>query len=136
MNTKKQDAIKNAYGEYWEQVKSHVSENGWINTKILDLSKTEISYQQAKNRLNFKVEFEHRPSSLQGIEDNNGWIRIESENDLPKDIDNYWVQWNTQFDLSILTTKAHFYYGEKSNSEWLTKITHWQPIIKPLNPIY
>jgi hypothetical protein len=35
MNNAKQQAIKNAYGEYWEQVKDYVNDDGWVKYGIL-----------------------------------------------------------------------------------------------------
>lgn len=71
-----------------------------------------------------------RPKSLQGIEDNNGWIRIESEEDLPK------KGANCHF---ILKNGVCGIFVDIGDSEYLTlrnRGTHYQPIEEPLKPIY
>jgi len=64
------------------------------------------------------------------LENNNGWIKIESEKDLPKKELEYFVKRKNvkgtvirQFVISH--TKA-----------WLKCYTHYQPITKPQPPIY
>ena len=81
-----------------------------------------------------------KPKSLVGIENNNKWIRIESENDLPKE----------GYGLYHIITKTDIYtnipknqnidefWGNDINksSWWLQNVTHYQPISKPQPPIY
>ena len=81
-----------------------------------------------------------RPKSLSGIENNNGWIKIKSEDDLPKltmlNKDNkYWI-FNSNgkigdLPLSWLHTFKEMGKREKTNNI----ITHYQPIIKHKPPI-
>lgn len=79
----------------------------------------------------------YRPNFLQGIETNNGWTKIESEADIPK---------NGEYDMSsfklIYWTNNGLYYSEdykrhKLHYDYL-EITHYQllPINKPLPPIF
>ena len=65
------------------------------------------------------------------IEDNNGWIKIESEEDLPKD-GHYWVITKE----GILTDSPKDKDLFQDNSYWLSNFTHYQPIVKPKPPIY
>ena len=121
----KQEAIKNAYWEYWENVKDYVDNDGWINNSI-----PKFTFGQLKNLdLEYKNDIFFRPKSLKGIENNTGWIKIESEDDLPKESFNYWI---FQSDLRAVTMKDFYdnkkYYGVKA--------THYQPIVKPKPPIY
>lgn len=80
----KQEAIQKAYGEHWELVKETVNENGWFDydyekhRKIADNIPLE-SYSQFSSSV-------VRPKSLQGIENNNGWIKIHREEDIPKEL--------------------------------------------------
>ena len=71
----KQEAIKKAYGEYWEAVKDFVDENGWIDF-LEDIQRIMYFFHDSDNIEVFKSTW--RPKSLQGIENNNGWIKIES----------------------------------------------------------
>lgn len=77
----KQEVIQEAYGEYWDGLSGAakvcaLSNNGIISPLISGcgiIPRDFITY----NDMGF------RPRSLKGIENNNGWIRIESEADLP-----------------------------------------------------
>jgi len=73
----------------------------------------------------------YRPKQLQGLENNNGWITIESEADLPKDSSAYWV-WRSDERVSSLND----YESDKSYFFPYLKATHYQPIEKPLPPIH
>ena len=76
-----------------------------------------------------------RPLSLQGIETNNGWIKIESEEDLPTIEGSYFVfskvNYKPYYRIDIFT-------GRLSNSFENGKscFSHYQQIIKPQPPIY
>lgn len=59
----------------------------------------------------------------------NNWIKIESENDLPMESKNYWVV-NAEGKI----VEMEYFTKHKSFTE--EEITHYQPIIKPLKPIY
>ena len=65
--------------------------------------------------------------------ENNGWIKIESENDLPKENCNLWVIEDRE-DFSKDPVLIRFM------GSFFTPIhktcTHYQPIEKPLPPIY
>ena len=153
MENAKQEAIKKAYGEYWEQVKDYVDENGWIfhekgfyqNYKKF-VSPFEIGFSKDDDDNielhsdSFKktANFYWRPKSLNGIENNNGWVRVNNEADLPKFTIQYWV--------IIKDSLIKAYY--RGSDRWLVDgndypkttdihgITHYQPITKPKPPIY
>lgn len=123
----KQEAIKKAYGEYWENVKDYVDNDGWINNSI-----PKFTFGQLKNLdLEYKNDVFFRPKSLQGIENNTGWIKIESEDDLPKVQDSFYVCFKNG---EII--QRYFIPNNKHSKEDWRNITHWQPIEKPQPPIY
>ena len=129
----KQEAIKKAYGEYWETVKDYVDGNGWCSAR------RSIVFEKIISKLSWQTKVGNqyllRPSSLQGIENNNGWIRIESESDLPKEgmhhsilLDRECINGYRNYDIIV------FY---EVNSRYRKKeISHYQPIEEPLKPIY
>ena len=140
----KQEVIKNAYGEYWEKVKDYVDENGFINTYSTKISPhslkyswddIEVSKKWIDNKIGDTICF--RPKSLQGIENNNGWIRIESEEDLPKEeIDLHFIfeKNNGRFQtFGVWDNKLKSFY---SGALKISNVTHYQPIEKPKLPIY
>lgn len=64
-------------------------------------------------------------------ENNNGWINIKSEEDLPKECGNYHIV------VSGIIYVDEYNSCTKEFSEWFNHaITHYQPIVKPLPPIY
>ena len=122
----KQEAIKKAYSEYWEKVKDYVDNDGYIDNSI-----PKFTFGQLKNLdLEYKNDVFFRPKSLQGIDNNNGWIKIESEADLPNN-EKVWICANNNKVLLSLKTVLNWILKNHDN-----KITHYQPIEKPKPPIY
>ena len=122
----KQEAIKKAYSEYWEKVKDYVDNDGYIDNSI-----PKFTFGQLKNLdLEYKNDVFFRPKSLQGIENNNGWVKFESEADLPKN-KNVWICTNNN--RVLISSKAVLNWVLKNPDN---KITHYQPIEKPKPPIY
>ena len=79
-----------------------------------------------------------RPKSLSGIEDNNGWTSILSEDDLPKEEGSYFTLTNyskeiIERDYPIFSKSMTI---EDENKWWLENITHYQKIVKPSKPIF
>lgn len=76
-----------------------------------------------------------RPKSLQGIENNAGWIRIESEADLPKNVITCFTYakttWHPFYRIDV-------FVGRLSNSftDGKSCFTHYQIIEKPKPPLY
>ena len=131
-NEAKQKAIQEAYGEYWGKVKDYVNDNGFVWYEILsklfrlnDLTK-EWDYETIGTN-NY-----YRPQSLQGIEDNNGWIKIESEKDLPINKGEVFVM----SDMGIMTANSNLLSAKEVCQYWMQTVTHYQPIVKPKPPIY
>ena len=122
----KQEAIKKAYSEYWEKVKDCVDNDGYIDNSI-----PKFRFGQLKNLdLEYKNDVFFRPKSLQGIENNNGWVKIESEADLPNN-EKVWIY--TSNNRVLISSKAVLNWFLKNPDN---KITHYQPIEKPKPPIY
>lgn len=71
------------------------------------------------------------PKALDGIETNNGWIRIESEGDLPKVDGDYFVVWKVGDDVQVSAVSY-----DVDQPEYWHGVTHYQAVIKPLPPIY
>ena len=130
----KQEIIQKAYGKSYDTVKDYINENGFIdcvkNRKISLIPYFEVS------ELEFK-ENEVRPKSLKGIENNNGWVKIYCENDMP------------QFDCNcfIIDKKQGMVTGQwmqapneiedkKARAFWLDKATHYKIIDMPDLPLY
>ena len=93
----------------------------WVYGKEIK-DKTELTYYQFLDMMGESEEV------LQV--ENNGWIKILSETDLPKEVDQYWfASHNNKIEI-------RFY-----NPNWINdrvqfrhRYTHYQPIVKPLPP--
>lgn len=136
----KEEKIQEAYGEYWEQLNPltkgrALSNNGWLHyDDITDNRGTLINCIDMEGDIDY-----YRPKSLQGIEDNNGWVKIESENDLPKET----IECDFIFENDIYRgwyNMILFNGRLKPNSVVINfasdVITHYQPIVKPKPPVY
>lgn len=122
----KEEKIKEAYGKYYPQLKDAIDENGWssnwnhfASVETILFAKEDIEKSKGKWRL----------KSLQGIEDNNGWVKIESEDDLPKESGDYYVIHSGSINYYPMAEKELFI-------KWIGVYSHYQPITKPQPPIY
>lgn len=135
MNTAKQQAIQKAYGKYWELVENEVIEDGYAPYRLLKGHNTDLVFDFKQMHIVYgSSESYVRPKSLAGIETNNGWIRIESEADLPKEYGYYHLIW-----LDAQNKERNEIYKVDNhgvNCPRSVCITHYQPIIKPNAPIY
>ena len=129
----KQEAIKKAYGDNNEIYEKSLTKNGWLNVEYDIYENADRFYFDfLRHELNAdEYEYFIRPKSLSGIDDNNGWIRIESEDDLPKVQDSFYVCFKNG---EII--QRYFIPNNKHSKEDWRNITHWQPIEKPLKPLY
>lgn len=139
----KEVKIKEAYGENWDQVKQFADENGWIKDAwiyhgvsngisydglILPLESSDVQFKQYNSS-----DSTWRLKILIGIENNNGWTKIENDSDLP-DIHDVRMFMPCEFgkprpDYSInaITIRNGFQSGV---------ITHWRLIEMIPNPIF
>lgn len=121
----KQEVIKKAWGVHFE---NDIDENGFRISNVGSLGWDSKYFDIVEIK---KFEYSIRPKSLAVIENNNGWIKIESEADLPNDSYMYWVVCRDG-DIKLLND---FEYYKKYIIPEFT-VTHYQPITKPLKPIY
>jgi len=120
----KQEKINIAWSEIDSEFYGLASEEGWRRN-------SGVKYDTWDGRFQVNNMF-HRPKSLEGIENNKGWIKINSESDLPKEIGNYDI-FTKENELSV------GFYSEENNpikKYWIDNITHWQPSLKREIPLY
>lgn len=139
MENAKQKAIEVAYGSLYEKYKESINSEGYVRFG----SKGNSEYIE----LNTNVDFEEkewigyyflRPKSLAGIETNNNWISIHSEDDLPEQGGDYYVVRNGKVETAIYVKNNRWIvngndYPKTTN---IHSITHYQIINKPNSPIY
>ena len=133
----KQETIAKAYGEHWETVKDYVDENGWFDFSD-DKKRIRYFFHNGENIELNKYLTHWRPKSLAGIETNNGWIKIESEADLPSHGGEYDVVINDRLEQAVYLKSNRWlvngnYFPKTTQTHG---ITHYKPIVKPQPPIY
>lgn len=122
----KEEVIKEAYGNDWIRLSEQTRDLALNNYGRIPFFKLEKYSSDSPEYIDCSKGF-IVPKSLQGIEDNNGWIKIESEADLPKEeFNSVWIKHN---DGDVLIIQC-------SNKYLLKNTTHYQPLIKPKPPIY
>lgn len=67
------------------------------------------------------------------IENNNGWVKIESEDDLPKEDYVYWVM---RKNLNEPLYRQVVIWTDEEKKYWIQTMSHYQKITKPKSPIY
>lgn len=144
MESAKEKAIREAYGEHWDKLQDFVDDNGYIYE---DDAKDIIWEKVVNGRIHSRIYHievdiidrgcydDMRPKSLQGIETNNGWTRIESEADLPTDgILKYHSAWFKDGKLTNYEIRPlHELYRQFNVFD---SINVYKPIVKPQPPIY
>lgn len=128
----KEEVIKAAYGENWELVKDKVNKDGWIKDREFIFSDfvKGIDWQTTDHDDEFYDT--RRPKQLKGIEDNCGWTKIESEKDLPQDINHVYVVARNKeilFKSGVAKITVDYLYATG-------KITHYQQIQEFKPPIF
>lgn len=127
----KLEAIKKAYGEHWENVKTYVNQDGWIEGGK-DREFPEPMFDPSIGELEeHEMHYLWRPKSLAGIENNRGWISMHSIHDLTIVKGQYYTIFhNGYIDVSNYdgTTECYKF--------WKLNFTHYQPIIKPELPLW
>lgn len=136
MNTSeqlKEQAIVNAYGDNYGEM---VDENGWATyySKFKERGGIEPFGEYDVIPLDLYTK-KWRPLSLRGIENNNGWIRIEPDgSNLPTEHDEYNV-----FDAGHITRASYFVLDKlfvSKDYETLKSATHYKPIEELKKPIF
>lgn len=149
--TPKQQAIKKAYGDKYDTLKDQIDENGWVehypgkegHPNWRDLLKDEYELQCIEGLPDY-----WRPASLNGLEDNRGWVSVKDR--LPENVDpdrerwidiEYWIHtkhggiFTANWDPDKKNGE-HEWFVSDWNSIPVDEVTHWQPVVRPEPPIY
>ena len=127
----KEEKIKEVYGENYNP--HNIDENGWMKYSLWMhfFKKVDDDYDEFDNR-NMVV----RPKSLQGIENNNAWIELIKNENIPSGY--YWILYSNSdtpkmgISNGFSITQANLGLGLHP----VIEITHYQPIIEPYLPLY
>ncbi|MGH1520581.1 hypothetical protein [Chryseobacterium sp. JK1] len=123
----KEQKIQEAWGEYYKQIKNELDKHGRYSYSDQNTSERKRKMWQFENIECHQINDMELiiPSSIKGIETNNGWIKIKSEYDAPDE--DVWVC-NINGNRSAFIHDAGELFGPNS--------THYQPVQKPKPPIY
>ena len=128
----KQEAIKKAYGEHWERLNNFINEDGVFigdTDMISDELFNEWAFIGSSKDINSeKLISGSRPKSLKGIENNNGWMRIDD-----------FVKYTNEKFWLFNSHLNDLYQGQLFDDDMFPinrYATHYQPIKKPKQPIY
>ena len=132
METNKQKAIRGAYGKYWEELKHFINDKGWFDKNSFWNNTFSFGVYE-----NIDLLFVHKedfmiPKSIENIENNNGWISILSESDLPtEDCDCH-----IEFEDGAISIDRYFVFGKNFTSNHWRFIVAYRLIEKPNKRIY
>jgi|LakMenEpi03Aug12_release.lakeMendotaPanAssembly.Ray.scaffolds.fasta_scaffold269597_3 hypothetical protein len=137
---------KETIAKHWQKLVGKTPEGvcyitGWLHgyfpNRILDI--TNDYGEEILEKIDYKFElFNSRvgrfmPKSLRGIEDNNGWIKIETVEGLPINGSYLVVHRDSgtiqKYDFGILNSLEYKGYI-------VEKCSHYKPIPDPLKPLY
>lgn len=131
----KQEAIAAAYLELISEEDFNsltITENGWTDLRN-DNNRIRRIFRIAKNLVVDQKANIWRPKSLSGIENNNGWVIIDSEFEWDK-YNEFLIFWDSVEKKQIKSFK--YSLCEFQNKDYKNRFTHYQAIQKPLPPIY
>lgn len=140
MNSKQQ-AIEKAYGENYK--KCTPDGNGWVIKKMIsshennNMGYENFGYKDSELEIDFRVSFLYRwrPKSLQGIETNNYWIKILSDDDLPTEKGVYYIC-HKDFNLETAEFDVEVQRWYATTEQIRRFPTHYQKVVLPNPPIY
>ena len=130
----KQEKIQEKWQEagfIWDEIKDIVNEYGGLQLKRPYLKDSITGYSEASKKGILKgYDFDGYGlkvwnSLLNGIENNNGWTKIENPDDLPKEAGMY-----------LFKTKGGRNCEMYHDIDVRHSATHWRPIVQILDPIY
>lgn len=124
----KQEAIKNGYGKWYEPLKNMIDKSGKVHRGVVPDEYQNIFGDYYWNNLNGSW----WPKSIDGIINNNGWIRIEPDGSNLPDINTDFI-WLRKSDGE---TKDIFHINGHYKSSIKRDYSHYKPITQELKPIY
>jgi|GEM_PF-3441218 len=138
----KQERIQIAYGVHWEQLKDTINNDGWSSEKLTYTDTDGDTYGFFDyNSQTFNGITMYRPFDLIGIENNNGWFKIEKQDGLyPAGL--YWVVMEITTSDSMKFKVVVPYTADEPFTDWpqpsdRVRYTHYDLIARPNKlPLY
>lgn len=132
----KKELVQTAYEQFYEYVEKSVDENGWVKREEHSGFIRNHFYLSNNIETKFIDKAEYwRPKTLEVIENNNGWIFIRSEEDLPRETDTYWfisrITGKIMKDYFMTDSKVLGFYSCQFKI-----YSAYKPITKPNPPLW
>lgn len=127
----KEEIVKLAYGNAWNDVKDVISGGSWVHED--DLSYDMAGFKSSDIHFSEYSNEHWQPKSLKGIDENNGWTRTDEV--LPSKKGYYYVCVNGEYNQGFrfyLTDKA----SDNSIDFFKENYSHWRFVGEFENPIY
>ena len=132
-----EDIIK----QEWHKIDTSIDvskcrENGELYYKNISLNT--LYKNRASGNIIPKCDNYYLPKSLEGIENNNGWLKVDKENDLLKDgMECFFITLSGAMYVGFLVFRRKKIFFKENGIEYSNGfITHYKPIEKPKPPIY
>lgn len=137
METPKEAAIRKAWiaeigEEKYNKVKRKINVNGYLDENTLDAISKSLKYRMDIEESEW-YEFFYRPDSfyrpyaIEGVEDNNGWHRVDEVGFPSEEGDYVFVIWGAQTDWRWRYEHQHF-VSQIGITHWRKKETYPDPI--------
>lgn len=129
--TPKEQAIKQAYGEYYDTYREYIDPDGWVNVHDADPPK------ELPRDKRYDMGAYWRPKSLKGLENNRGWVSVKDR--LPDNFyDRCWIYIKGgDIEIGLWNDTEQCWDNEEALTVARLKyVTHWQPVVKPEAPVY
>ena len=123
----KQAAIRKAWSKFDAKFMEHADQNGWVLDRQVEYEQ-KVGFQFGNL---YTEDLRYRPEQLRGIENNNGWVRIDGPYRLPKSEGKY-----TVLGKSGKVETWPFVNMQHCIDFWLEYFTHWRPVVELPKPIY
>jgi len=120
----KEEKIKEAWGTLMPDYTNIDLDNGWSLNDFYEEDINDNDFHTMQIYTPCKI----RPKSLQGIEDNNGWISLSGE---PNEI-----EYVENLELYNIKTKEHYFCTDEHEFIEIGRFTHYKPIVKSKPPLY
>lgn len=141
--TEKEKAIQKAFGEAWEKVKQCCDSAGFVERRVIahgitnNMEPEKYGFQLSEIRRTLHSPdgyYKWRPVSLEGIEDNNGWIR--SDERLPDDSNETILFCENGIPAGSERWKRGWEFRIMVKRHGSEVFTHWRPVEEVKPPIY
>lgn len=126
----KEEKIKEAWGVYYNMFHKYIKKDGTLSEMHLTNNQCNIFYNDENIEVVEKGSdyWYYRPKSLQGIEDNNGWISLLNNEEEFYDYG--------EVELFNINTREYYICTDRHEPIELDSFTHFKPFERSKYPLF